>query len=72
MTCNWDSGPSSLDSTGRRDNVIAYLGIGVGGAAIVAGATMYVLGRMKLEHVAVTPVESGGGAGAAIAARLTF
>jgi tetratricopeptide (TPR) repeat protein len=48
----------AIDATGHRDAAIAYVGIGVGVAAIAAGVALYVTGRSS-ETVAVTPTRGG-------------
>ena len=55
---------SDLQSDGQRDNKIAW-GFGIaGGAAIIAGAVLYVTGGFSAEHgVAIVPTCDGAQVG---------
>jgi tetratricopeptide (TPR) repeat protein len=55
----WDPG---VESAGKRDDLIAKVLWGVGGAAIVGGTVMYVLGRGGEEAPRVGVVPTRGGA----------
>jgi tetratricopeptide (TPR) repeat protein len=54
----WDP---SVESAGKRDDLIAKVLWGVGGAAIVGGTVLYLLGeRGEAPHVAIVPASGGG------------
>jgi|HubBroStandDraft_6_1064221.scaffolds.fasta_scaffold459332_1 tetratricopeptide (TPR) repeat protein len=61
MTCQWDASKQaradSLQSRGNRDSAISISAYGVGGAAIVTAALLYMFGPR--EPVAITPIASG-------------
>jgi len=60
----WDQHAMDLQSTGERDNKIAW-GLGIaGGAALVAGVVLYVTGGESTEHgVAIVPTRDGAQVG---------
>jgi tetratricopeptide (TPR) repeat protein len=67
--CDWNAAKvRSLDHDGTTDNTRARIGYVAGGIAAVAGIALYVVGRTRVEHVAVTPTDGG----AAVSAQLRF
>ena len=67
--CEWTPALDAKDHAGSRANTIAVASYIGGGAALVGGAVLYVLGRSKpKERILVTPVPGG----AAISARLRW
>ena len=50
---------AAVDARGRRDHVLAIAGFAAGGAALLAGATIYLTGHRE-RAVAVVPARSGG------------
>jgi len=65
-SCVWDQ-EKSLDASGKRANTIAAISYVAGGVAVIAGASLFVWGRVRMESVAVTPTP--GGATAAVSMR---
>jgi len=45
------------DTKGRRGNVIAGVGFAVGGVAIIAGATLFIIGRRRGKNAGNLPLE---------------
>jgi len=69
MGCVWtDPKVHALDSDGQTDNTRAKIGYIGGGIAVVAGVALYMFGRMRVEHVVVSPTVGG----AAVTAQLRF
>jgi tetratricopeptide (TPR) repeat protein len=56
------------NAAGERANTLAAVGWIAGGAATVGGVVLYLLGRSRIEHVQLAPIEGG----AAVSARLSF
>ena len=56
-SCVWDN-EKSLDASGKRANTIALVSYIAGGVAALAGTTMFVVGRLKIESVAVSPTSA--------------
>jgi hypothetical protein len=52
----WDP---SIESSGKRFDMLAKITWGVGGAAIVAGGVLFMLGKSS-EHVRVSVTPDGG------------
>jgi hypothetical protein len=50
---------ADVDARGHRDHALAITGFAIGGAALVAGATVYWLGRRE-RAVAIVPARGGG------------
>jgi tetratricopeptide (TPR) repeat protein len=73
-TCTWDMGvaggssPAQLDADGKHANTMAAVGYIGGGIAAAAGVALYMYGRARVEHVAITPAEGG----ATVSALLRF
>jgi tetratricopeptide (TPR) repeat protein len=65
--CDWTE-LDGRDAAGRRANTIAAVGWIGGGLAVGGGAALYLLGRARIEHVQLAPVEGG----ATVSARLSF
>jgi tetratricopeptide (TPR) repeat protein len=51
---------ASVDARGHRSHWLAVGGFALGGAAIAAGATLYMLGRNDERAVAIVPTPTGG------------
>jgi hypothetical protein len=69
MLCDWgDPEIQDLDARGERANTLAKVGYIGGGILTLAGASLYVLGRTRVETIMVTP--SAGGA--TVSASITF
>ena len=67
--CVWtDPKIRALDQKGQTDNTRAKIGYIGGGIAAIAGVALYMVGRARVEHVAVTPTDGG----AAVSAQLRF
>ena len=67
--CDWtDPALRSKDSDGKHANTLATVGWVTGGVLFAGGVTLYVIGRMKIEHVEVQPTNGG----ATVSARLEF
>ncbi len=64
-SCAW-SQQKALDDAGHRANTISTIGYIGGGVALAAGAGLYLLGRSRVEHVAVSPVPGGATVGATL------
>jgi tetratricopeptide (TPR) repeat protein len=65
--CDWtDPDLRAKDRAGHRDNVLAAVGFVGGGVALAGGVTLYLLGRVKVEHVTVAPAPGGATVGARI------
>ncbi|MBV8763263.1 MAG: hypothetical protein JO257_38625 [Deltaproteobacteria bacterium] len=64
MTHTFDDTAKGLQSDGERDNKLAW-GLGIaGGAAIIAGAVLYITGGASEEHgVAIVPTRDGAQVG---------
>ncbi len=62
MGTKWENNINTEESDGRRDQTLQIVLMATGGAATVAGAVIYYLGRNKseTEHVAVHPVVAPG------------
>ena len=54
----------SLDDAGHRANTISTIGYVGGGALVLAGAGLYVLGLTRIEHVTIAPAPGGATVGA--------
>jgi tetratricopeptide (TPR) repeat protein len=65
--CDWEL-LRDKNADGERANTIAAIGWIGGSLATAGGVALYVLGRSKVEHVQVTPVQGG----ATVSARLSF
>lgn len=69
MLCQWDASKQqraeNLSSRGDRATALAITGYGLGGAALVTGVTLYILGSRGPHDTApmVAPVPQGGVAG---------
>jgi hypothetical protein len=50
---------ADVDARGHRDHELAIAGFAIGGAAILAGATLYMLGHRE-RAVAIVPARGGG------------
>jgi tetratricopeptide (TPR) repeat protein len=50
---------ADVDARGQRDHTLAITGFAIGGAAIAAGATLYLLARDE-RAVAIVPARGGG------------
>jgi len=67
--CDWNlPRVRSLDSDGKTDNTRATIGYIGGGVAAVAGVTLCLVGRTRVDHVIVSPTDGG----AAVTAQLRF
>jgi tetratricopeptide (TPR) repeat protein len=65
--CDWEL-LRDRNAAGERANTIAAIGWIGGGVAAAGGVALYLLGRSRIEHVQIAPVQGG----AALAARLSF
>lgn len=66
--CSWTPEREAIDQAGRRANTIAAVSWIAGGVALAGGATLYLLGRSKVERLTVVPTAGG----AAVSARFSF
>jgi tetratricopeptide (TPR) repeat protein len=67
--CDWtDPQNRQKDTDGKHANTLATVGWVTGGVLFAGGVTLYIIGRMKIEHVEVQPVEGG----ATVSTRLSF
>jgi len=61
---------AELESQGRRGQTMTWLGLGVGGAAVITGSVLYVLGRRSVaDRPALVLVPTAGGALAMVASQ---
>jgi len=65
--CAWNV-VGAQDEAGKRANTIAKITAIGGGAAVIGGAVLFVLGRSRAEHVEIEPTRGGG----VVSARLRF
>ncbi len=56
------------DAAGKRANTISKIAWIGGGVTFAGGVALYIIGRMKIEHITVSPVEGG----AAVSAHTRF
>jgi hypothetical protein len=66
MGGTWTRANQDLYDKGQRNNKIAIVSLIVGGAAVVAGGTIYFLGRKKATEASVAIVPTKGGTSVAV------
>jgi hypothetical protein len=67
--CNWnEQALRDKDEAGKRANKLSATFYVAGGVALAGGVVLYIIGRSRVEHVRVEPVEGG----ATVSTRVSF
>jgi tetratricopeptide (TPR) repeat protein len=72
LRCDWTDEREATDRAGHRANVIAAIGWIAGGAALVTGATLYIVGYSKRRGFESLAVSAPTTSSVAVAARFSF
>jgi hypothetical protein len=59
FTGPWTPTQQAIQTTGQRDNKLAWVFGGVGAAAVITGAVMFVLGGASEQPIAIAPTRGG-------------